>query len=269
MSEFALEARASPLAPLPRCTVVQLSGVAPLRPIDVNAVEAVRRTAFIARGIAYPIYAPLLLPDGAAARMLRQQPGIAEAIGQFNRVTKAVITVGAWGPGLSTVYDVLGERERQRYRRQGGCAEIAGHLLDAQGRIVAPQLSKRIIAVGVLRNGMRPGSAWRPRLTRSWCSDGLRPTGSGPRWQRCRRCPAACTRVSGSWALVLIAEVPDESGLGRVPRGAGRRACYRRKHPACSGMFTLSPVHPIPQPRPVRALAIQRRIVASLGSPGH
>jgi len=40
------------------------------------------------------------------------------------------------------------ERERQRYRRQGGCAEIAGHLLDAEGRIVAPQLSERIIAIG-------------------------------------------------------------------------------------------------------------------------
>jgi len=91
-----IEAMCPELTALPRCTVVQLSGVAPLRPIDVNAVEAVRRTAFVARGIAYPIYAPLLLPDGAAARMLRQQPGIAEAIGQFNRVTKAVITVGAW-----------------------------------------------------------------------------------------------------------------------------------------------------------------------------
>jgi DNA-binding transcriptional regulator LsrR (DeoR family) len=69
-----IEAMCPELTALPRCTVVQLSGVAPLRPIDVNAVEAVRRTAFVARGIAYPIYAPLLLPDGAAARMLRQQP---------------------------------------------------------------------------------------------------------------------------------------------------------------------------------------------------
>jgi DNA-binding transcriptional regulator LsrR (DeoR family) len=109
----------------------------------------VRRAAFVARGIAYPIYAPLLLPDGAAARMLRQQPGIVEAIGQFGRITKAVITVGAWGPGLSTVYDALSERERQGYRRLGGCAEIVGHLLDAEGRVVAPQLSERIIAIGL------------------------------------------------------------------------------------------------------------------------
>jgi DNA-binding transcriptional regulator LsrR (DeoR family) len=144
-----IEAMCPQLTALPRCTVVQLSGVAPQRPIDANAVEAVRRAAFVARGIAYPIYAPLLLPDGAAARMLRQQPGIVEAIGQFSRVTKAVITVGAWGPGLSTVYDALSERERHGYRRQGGCAEIAGHLLDAEGRIVAPQLSERIIAIGL------------------------------------------------------------------------------------------------------------------------
>lgn len=144
-----IEAMCPELTALPRCTVVQLTGVAPLRSIDVNAVEAVRRTALVARGIAYPIYAPLLLPDGAAARMLRRQPGIAEAIGQFSRITKAVITAGAWGPGLSTVYDALSERERQGYRRQGGCAEIAGHLLDPEGRIVAPQLSERLIAIGL------------------------------------------------------------------------------------------------------------------------
>jgi DNA-binding transcriptional regulator LsrR (DeoR family) len=56
-----IEAMCSELTELPRCTVVQLSGVTPLRPIDANAVEAVRRAAFVAHGIAYPIYAPLLL----------------------------------------------------------------------------------------------------------------------------------------------------------------------------------------------------------------
>jgi DNA-binding transcriptional regulator LsrR (DeoR family) len=151
------EAMCPGLTTLPRCTAVQLSGVAPLRPIDVSAVEAVRRTALAARGIAYPIYAPLLMPDGAAARMLRQQPGIAEATGQFSRVTKAVITAGAWGPGLSAIYDALSERERQDCRRQGGCAGIAGHLLDAEGRIIAPQLPERIIAIGLEELRRVPG----------------------------------------------------------------------------------------------------------------
>ncbi|MGV4983311.1 sugar-binding transcriptional regulator [Streptomyces sp. NRAIS4] len=142
-----IEALGPELTTLPRCTVVQLCGVTPLRPVDANAVEAVRRAASVARGPAYPIYAPLLLPDGAAATMLRRQPGIAETVSRFGQITKAIITVGAWGPGLSTVYDALSESEREDYRRQGACAEVSGRLLDAEGHIVAPDLSDRIIAI--------------------------------------------------------------------------------------------------------------------------
>ena len=143
-----IEALGPELTTLARCTVVQLCGVTPLRPADANAVEVVRRAASIARGPAYPIYAPLLLPDGATAQMLRRQPGIAEAVSQFRHVTKAVITVGAWGPGLSTVYDALSDSAREKYRRQGACAEVVGQLLDADGRPVAPELTERIIAIG-------------------------------------------------------------------------------------------------------------------------
>ncbi|MEU1624910.1 sugar-binding domain-containing protein [Streptomyces sp. NPDC020096] len=142
-----IEALSPELTTLARCTVVQLCGVTPLRPVDANAVEAVRRAAAVARGVAYPIYAPLLLPDGATAQMLRRQPGIAEAVGRFSQVTKAVITVGAWGPGLSTIYDALSDAERDDYRHQGACAEVSGHLLDTEGRIVAPELTERIIAI--------------------------------------------------------------------------------------------------------------------------
>ncbi|TJZ44560.1 transcriptional regulator [Streptomyces piniterrae] len=142
-----IEALGPELTSLARCTVVQLCGVTPLRPVDANAVEAVRRAAAVARGVAYPIYAPHLLPDGETARMLRRQPGIVEAVSRFSQVTKAVITVGGWGPGLSTVYDALGEAEREDYRRQGACAEVSGRLIDAEGQVVAPELSERIIAI--------------------------------------------------------------------------------------------------------------------------
>ncbi|MGW0735617.1 sugar-binding transcriptional regulator [Streptomyces sp. NPDC002851] len=142
-----IEALSPELTALPRCTVVQLCGVTPLRPVDTNAVEAVRRAASVARGPAYPIYAPLLLPDSATAEMLRRQPGIVETVSRFAQVTKAIITVGAWGPGLSTIYDALSASEREDYRRRGACAEVSGRLLDAQGQIIAPELSERIIAI--------------------------------------------------------------------------------------------------------------------------
>ncbi|KUM99636.1 transcriptional regulator [Streptomyces yokosukanensis] len=142
-----IEALGRELTVLARCKVVQLCGVTPLRPVDSSAVEAVRRAASIARGPVYAIHAPLLLPDGAAARMLRRQPGITEAVNQFRHLTKAVVSVGAWGPGLSTIYDALDDDAREQYRSLGTCAEVVGQLLDADGRPVAPELTERIIAI--------------------------------------------------------------------------------------------------------------------------
>ncbi|MEU1408581.1 sugar-binding domain-containing protein [Streptomyces sp. NPDC005728] len=142
-----IEAVGLELSTLARCTVVQLCGSTPLRPVDKSAVEAVRRAATIARGVVYPIYAPLLLPDAKAAQMLREQPGVIDAVSRFGKVTKAVVTVGGWEPGLSTIYDALGEAEREDYRRRGVCAEVAGHLLDADGRIIVPELTERVIAI--------------------------------------------------------------------------------------------------------------------------
>ncbi|MEU8974541.1 sugar-binding domain-containing protein [Streptomyces monashensis] len=144
-----IEALGRELTVLARCKVVQLSGVTSLRPVDHSAVEAVRRAASIARGPVYPIHAPLLLPDGETAQTLRRQPGIAEAVNQFAHVTKAIVTVGAWEPGLSTVYDALGDDEREQYRRQGTCAEVVGQLLDADGQPVAPELTERTIAISI------------------------------------------------------------------------------------------------------------------------
>ncbi|MFJ9850545.1 sugar-binding transcriptional regulator [Streptomyces sp. NPDC101150] len=142
-----VEAVGLELTTLARCTVVQLCGVTPLRPVNVTAVEAVRRAATIARGVVHPIYAPLLLPDATAARMLREQPGVVDAVRRFGDVTKAVVTVGGWGPGLSTVYDALSDAEREDYRRRGVCAEVAGRPLDAEGHDIVPELTERIIAI--------------------------------------------------------------------------------------------------------------------------
>lgn len=142
-----VEALGLELTTLARCTVVQLCGATPLRPVNQTAVEAVRRAATISRGAVYPIYAPLLLPDGKAARMLREQPGVVDAISHFGQVTKAVVTVGGWGPGLSTIYDALSDAEREDYRRRGVCAEVVGQLLDAEGQVIVPELTERVIAI--------------------------------------------------------------------------------------------------------------------------
>lgn len=144
-----LEATNVALTRLARCTVVQLAGMVADPTRDSGTVEMVRRAAAVGGGRAYAIYAPLLLPDAAAAESLRGQPGIAEALARFGDLTTAVVSIGHWSAHHSTVWDALTSEERERYRALGACAEVSGRLLDADGVSLRTDLDDRIIAISV------------------------------------------------------------------------------------------------------------------------
>ncbi|WP_327249957.1 sugar-binding transcriptional regulator [Streptomyces sp. NBC_01320] len=130
------------------CTVVQLTGVHPLESITADSGAAVRRAAAASGGKSYPIYAPLVLPNKLTADILRCQPDIAESLNQFDRVTKAVMAIGAWGSTLSTVYDSLTVNEREQYRGLGVVAEMGALLFNRDGRVISTELNDRVISVG-------------------------------------------------------------------------------------------------------------------------
>ncbi|MFD7922682.1 sugar-binding transcriptional regulator [Streptomyces sp. NPDC059740] len=138
---------AAALQHLPPCTVVQLTGVYDAGTTDRGSVEAVRRAAEVSGGEAHPIYAPMLLPDAGTAKALRGQTGIARAFEYFDEVTVACVSIGSWEPGISTVYDMLGEDERETYRSLGAAAEMSAHLFDAEGRRIGRDLGERCITV--------------------------------------------------------------------------------------------------------------------------
>lgn len=138
---------AAALHHLPPCTVVQLTGVYDAGTADRGSVEAVRRAADVAGGEAHPIYAPMLLPDSATAEALRRQTGIARAFDYFDKVTVACVSIGSWEPGVSTVYDMLSEQEREHYASLGAAAEMSAHLFDAEGRRIGRDLGERCITV--------------------------------------------------------------------------------------------------------------------------
>lgn len=138
---------AAALHRLPPCTVVQLTGVYDAGTADRGSVEAVRRAADVAGGEAHPIYAPMLLPDSATAEALRRQTGIARAFDYFDKVTVACVSIGSWEPGVSTVYDMLSEQEREHYASLGAAAEMSAHLFDAEGRRIGRDLGERCITV--------------------------------------------------------------------------------------------------------------------------
>jgi DNA-binding transcriptional regulator LsrR (DeoR family) len=112
-----------------------------------SSIDLVRHAARLSGGAAHFFYAPTVVSDPATGRALRKQPEVARTFGRFSSITKAVVGVGLWAPGESTVYDVIDEKVRQELSRRGVCGEIAGVLFDADGQAVESELTERMISV--------------------------------------------------------------------------------------------------------------------------
>jgi DNA-binding transcriptional regulator LsrR (DeoR family) len=138
------------LTQLAPCTVVQLTGSLS-RPDNQSSVELVRDIAGISGGPAYLFYAPMIVPDAATARAMRTQPEVARALDMARQVTKAVVGVGAWQAGLSTVADAVTEAERHEIHALGVRAEVGGIQLNAEGEAVTTSLTERLIGVDAPR----------------------------------------------------------------------------------------------------------------------
>src|SRR3984885_13994969 len=112
-----LMAMRSALTTLAPCAVVQLTGALWRPDVDESSIELVRDVARIANGPAYCFYAPMIVPDADTARSLRAQTEVAQAIERFGELTKAIITIGAWAAGQSTVVDAITDTEYEHHER--------------------------------------------------------------------------------------------------------------------------------------------------------
>jgi DNA-binding transcriptional regulator LsrR (DeoR family) len=138
---------ASSLVDLKPCAVVQLSGALSLSDVDEGSIELVREVARIAGGPAFCFYAPMIVPAAGTAESLRAHSEVARAMERFSDVTKAVLSIGAWQPGDSTVVDAITVAEFKADKRLGVCAELCGIQLDEHGEPVTTALSERIIGI--------------------------------------------------------------------------------------------------------------------------
>ncbi|WP_226354639.1 sugar-binding transcriptional regulator [Pseudonocardia sp. ICBG601] len=133
---------------LARCTVVQLCGAYSLPWRRDGSATAVFRAAALCGGDAYPVYAPLLLPDADTARAVRAQPGVADALARCAALDTAVVGIGAWRAGHSTVHDVLTAPERRRLAEGGAVGEVVGLLVDRTGRVLDSGPAHQLVAAG-------------------------------------------------------------------------------------------------------------------------
>jgi DNA-binding transcriptional regulator LsrR (DeoR family) len=63
------------------------------------------------------------------------------------RVTVAVVGIGGWEPGLSTIYDTIDADARAGATEVGAVGEISGALIDSGGNPLTTPLSRRLIGV--------------------------------------------------------------------------------------------------------------------------
>jgi DNA-binding transcriptional regulator LsrR (DeoR family) len=132
------------LTRMPPCPIVQLTGAVP-PPDGRDLLDLVRGVARIGGGPAHVFYAPMIVDDAPTAAAIRRQADVAGAFALVPSLTITMVAIGAWAPGLSTVYDALSEAEREAITGLGVCAEMAGVFLGADGRPVPTALDSRMI----------------------------------------------------------------------------------------------------------------------------
>jgi DNA-binding transcriptional regulator LsrR (DeoR family) len=145
-----LSGLAASLTQIPPCPIVQLTGAVP-PPDGRDLLDVVRGVARVGGGPAHVFYAPMVLDDAQTAAAIRRQGDIAEAFALVPSVTIALVAIGAWAPGLSTIYDAVTPAERDALAALGVCAELAGVFIGEDGRPVPTPLDSRMIVT--------PGSA--------------------------------------------------------------------------------------------------------------
>ena len=137
-----VHAMVSALTSLPPVEVVQLTGAIALPDLDSSAVDIVRR---VAGGTAKVFYAPFVMDSKASADTLRRQPAVAEGLARAGAVTKAVVVIGRWAPGESTIHDLLSPDEQHDLANRGVLGELAGVFFDASGKTLRPKVPARHI----------------------------------------------------------------------------------------------------------------------------
>jgi DNA-binding transcriptional regulator LsrR (DeoR family) len=136
------------LSRLPACTVVQIVGGVPTLDLDVNSMELVRRVAECARGSVYPLHVPLLVESPETAASLRRDPHVSKTISMFDRLTRAVVGIGAWTGSGSTVRAALPSELASEADAAGAVADVCSAVLDRDGREVASEaILGRFIAI--------------------------------------------------------------------------------------------------------------------------
>ncbi|MFB9378350.1 sugar-binding transcriptional regulator [Kineococcus gynurae] len=129
--------------------VVQLVGSPPGAQLALTSVDLVRRLGEVTRGVVHPLHVPLTVADARLARGLREDPQIAATTSAFSRVSHALVGIGAFAAGTSSLHDVLPDDLVGRLVAGGAVGDVCCTVVDADGRPVAGEdVEAHCLAIG-------------------------------------------------------------------------------------------------------------------------
>lgn len=139
-----LSGLARSLTSFPACPIVQMTG-ALSRPGGDDLLDLVRAVTRIGGGPSYGFYAPMIVDDPRTAQVIRRHPDVAAAFAMLASVSIAMVGIGAWAPGLSSIYDAVEVIDRDNVSAAGVHAEVSGIFLDEGGAARHTPLDERMI----------------------------------------------------------------------------------------------------------------------------
>lgn len=146
------------LETLPSADVVQLAG-----PLSAPGYTSSHSSALIhtlgsfTGAKVWSLPTPLVVDSAQIAASLRSMDEVRTALDAADELDVAVISIGAWAAGASTLWSRIGPEERRRASEAGVVAESCGILLDRSGGVWHSAVQDRII-------GVRPDQLRRARV---------------------------------------------------------------------------------------------------------
>lgn len=134
--------------PLPAATLVQIVGSVPSADLNLNSLELVRRLGQSTRGPVFALHVPMVLDPAELAASLRRDEHVAATRARFPELTCALVGVGAWRPGGSSLRSALPDAVVADLDAAGAVADVCSGVFAADGTVVGgDSVPSRCIAI--------------------------------------------------------------------------------------------------------------------------
>lgn len=136
------------LGVLPSADIVQLVG-----PLSAPGYSTAQSSALVhalgrhTGGQVWALPTPLIVDSPQVAASLRSMEEVRSALDAADTLDVAMVSIGAWSAGASTLWARLRPDEQQRAQDAGVVAEVCGILLNASGAVWHSAMEDRVIGV--------------------------------------------------------------------------------------------------------------------------